>query len=382
MNMSRIALSAFASVLVAGSLVSCTKAAEPAAPAAEPAAEPAPAPAAEAAAPAIDPKAVAVRIDGEDAILVKDIEDALEQQIARYRQMIPADKLAEVRKDLRERIVDGMVTEFILKKASSKTDFTATDAARNDFIANMTRGQFKDVESFLPVAGFPKDELLAKIDESLKIQAFLSTATNSLPALTEADAKAKFDEVVAAHPEAVQQPEEVEASHILVKVEKDAAEDVVEAAKKKIEGIRERALAGEDFAKLAEENSDCPSGKRAGGSLGFFGHGQMVPEFDEAAFAQEKGVVGPVVKTDFGFHIIKVTDKHEAKTLAFEDVKEGILRSLEAERTEKAIQGRIEEIRGAAKVEMLEKAVVSEPVEVKPAAPAEEKPAEPAGEAL
>ena len=88
----------------------------------------------------------------------------------------------------------------------------------------------------------------------------------------------------------------VNAAHILVKGEDKAKE------------LLERINAGESFAELAREFSDCPSGKR-GGELGFFGRGQMVREFELAAFDGEKGsVVGPV-KTQFGWHLIKVLDK-------------------------------------------------------------------------
>ncbi|MEA5037590.1 Foldase protein PrsA 1 [bioreactor metagenome] len=87
----------------------------------------------------------------------------------------------------------------------------------------------------------------------------------------------------------------VKASHILVKTESEAKE------------IMQKIKAGDDFAKLAKLYSQCPSGN-AGGDLGYFGKGQMVKPFEEACFKANAGdVVGPV-KTQFGWHIIKVTD--------------------------------------------------------------------------
>ncbi|MCK9580612.1 MAG: peptidyl-prolyl cis-trans isomerase [Methanoregula sp.] len=86
------------------------------------------------------------------------------------------------------------------------------------------------------------------------------------------------------------------ASHILVKTEQQATQ------------IMKRLTDGEDFAAVAKRFSGCPSGK-AGGDLGWFGKGQMVPEFEKVAFEEEVGkVVGPI-KTQFGFHVIKVTGK-------------------------------------------------------------------------
>ena len=90
--------------------------------------------------------------------------------------------------------------------------------------------------------------------------------------------------------------QQARASHILVKTEDECNR------------LLKRINEGEDFAEVAKRFSKCPSAKK-GGDLGYFGKGQMVPEFETVAFANEKGcVVGPV-KTQFGFHIIKVTDR-------------------------------------------------------------------------
>ncbi len=89
---------------------------------------------------------------------------------------------------------------------------------------------------------------------------------------------------------------EVNAAHILVKSEEEA------------DGLMEKINSGESFANLAQEHSQCPSGKR-GGDLGWFGRGKMVREFEKASFDAEKGsVVGPI-KTQFGWHLIKVLGK-------------------------------------------------------------------------
>jgi len=87
-------------------------------------------------------------------------------------------------------------------------------------------------------------------------------------------------------------PNEVHCVHILVKTEKEA------------NAVLERLKKGEKFANIAREVSICPSGKR-GGDLGTFGRGKMAKEFEQAAFALQKGQISPIVKTKFGFHIIK-----------------------------------------------------------------------------
>lgn len=91
------------------------------------------------------------------------------------------------------------------------------------------------------------------------------------------------------------------------------------SAKATIKEIREKLLKGGDFAALAAEFSVCPSGKN-GGELGTFGRGQMVAEFEQAAFGQEVGVIGPIIETEFGYHIVKVTGKTESDTPAEDTV--------------------------------------------------------------
>mgnify|MGYP005961198873 CR=1 FL=1 len=126
--------------------------------------------------------------------------------------------------------------------------------------------------------------------------------------ITDEDAQAYYD----ANKEKFQKPETVSAKHILMDTE-----DTLETIKKDIEN---GVITFEDAAK---ENSTCPSGQK-GGDLGEFGRGQMVKEFEDAAFAAEIGhVVGPV-KTQFGYHLIKVEDKKDAETSVYEDVADTI----------------------------------------------------------
>jgi len=114
-------------------------------------------------------------------------------------------------------------------------------------------------------------------------------------------------------------PESAHVRHILVSVNKDDTDKIKKEKKAKIENIRKQLLNGGDFAELARKNSDCPS-KEAGGELNIQ-KGQTVKEFDEAVFLQEKNAIGPVVTTEFGYHVIQVLDRKPAKTIALNEVK-------------------------------------------------------------
>ncbi len=130
------------------------------------------------------------------------------------------------------------------------------------------------------------------------------------------------------------------ASHILFKLEgKDEAE-----VRKQAEAVLARVKAGEDFAKLANQYTDEEVGKTRGGDLDFFGRGQMAKEFEESAFALKPGQISDIVKTSFGLHIIKTTDRKPAATRPLEEVKSQIEDQMKWERAQSAGQRLAEEL--------------------------------------
>ncbi|HUR33530.1 MAG TPA: peptidyl-prolyl cis-trans isomerase [Vicinamibacterales bacterium] len=125
-------------------------------------------------------------------------------------------------------------------------------------------------------------------------------------------------------------PEQVRASHVLLKTEgKDDA-----AVKARAEEVLKEARGGADFAELAKKYSEDDSNSKNGGDLDYFGRGRMVPEFDAAAFAMEVGQISDVVKTQFGYHIIKLTDKKPGVTRPLEEVKQQLTDQLQSERAQ------------------------------------------------
>jgi peptidyl-prolyl cis-trans isomerase D len=120
------------------------------------------------------------------------------------------------------------------------------------------------------------------------------------------------------------EPKKVKARHILLKVAKTDPPEKEQAVKKRAEELLQKLKNKEDFAKLAEKNSEDPGSAAKGGDLGYFKQGDMVKPFEEAAFALKPGQLSELVRTPYGFHIIRVEDVKEAHTKTFEDVK-GIL---------------------------------------------------------
>jgi peptidyl-prolyl cis-trans isomerase C len=145
-------------------------------------------------------------------------------------------------------------------------------------------------------------------------------------------------------------PETVRARHILVSRVPEDTEKTLTEKKAKAEDLRKKLVGGADFADLAAKNSDCPS-KQAGGDLGTFARGQMVKPFEDAAFSQEKNAIGPVVETDFGFHIIQVLDHQASQVVKLDaDTKQRISTYLESEKRKSAFDGIVKGLKAAANI--------------------------------
>ena len=145
-------------------------------------------------------------------------------------------------------------------------------------------------------------------------------AVAKLLAERDADVRALYD----GRAEEFNTPEQARARHILLRVAEDAGEAEVEAVEARARELRARLAAGEEFAALAAEASDDPGSKASGGDLGYFRRGQMVPAFDAAAFSLEPGVVSEPVRTEYGFHLIRVEDRKAAESRDYASVREDL----------------------------------------------------------
>jgi len=166
-----------------------------------------------------------------------------------------------------------------------------------------------------------------------------------------------------------QVPEQVRAAHVLV-APKGRSDD---EARQRAEEVRAKALAGADFAKLAQEYSDDPSAKTNQGDLGFFGRGKMLPEFEEAAFALTKaGEISPVVKTRFGYHVIRFVDRTPARLKPFEEVRDTLVRQLQDSYVTDRMQEYLSAIRNDKSIKLNTEAIdalVIQPPKAAPPAP-------------
>jgi peptidyl-prolyl cis-trans isomerase C len=161
------------------------------------------------------------------------------------------------------------------------------------------------------------------------------------------------DEDVAAfyeeNPEMFAVPEQVHARHIIIAADQNADEATASAARAKAEAARERALAGEDFAELARELSEGPTAEN-GGDLGFFPHAMMEPEFADAAFALEPGEISDIIRSRYGFHVIKLEERRPAGTPSLDQVSDQIRLMIGQRKTARAVGELITQLREQATI--------------------------------
>ena len=192
--------------------------------------------------------------------------------------------------------------------------------AQRLFLLDAQRNLYEREQAF-------KDQLAA-VKEQLLMEYAISKCVESVR-LTEEEVRAYYD----SHKEEMTEGETVNASHILVDSEEKATE------------LLAAINAGEiSFEDAARDNSSCPSSAQ-GGNLGDFGRGQMVPEFDTACFEMEEGEVRGPVKTQFGYHLIRLNKKNAAEALSYNDVRAQLYEQLTREKQQAAYQSKINQLK-------------------------------------
>ncbi len=260
-------------------------------------------------------------------------------------RQIPPDALPPAEKARGYRaILEEMIKEKLIEKRSG--DVKVTDAEVTDTFKKFTAsiGSEEEVKSQLAASGQTIEKVRESIRSSLRQDHWIEAEIAKAGGVTDKDA----EEFYKKNTDKFVNPPQVRASHILVKVAADAKPETVIEKEKAAQAISARVKKGEDFAKLAKEISEDPTAKDNSGDLDFFGKDQMVPEFSTAAFAMKKGEISDPVRSSFGFHVIKLTDRKEAETVPLATVKPRVLEFLKGQKAETLKQ----EIRDKAKVEI------------------------------
>jgi parvulin-like peptidyl-prolyl isomerase len=290
-----------------------------------------------------------IKVNGE-TIPDAAIQYEFDRLVRFYSDHMSPAKIKEQTAMLRKRAADQAVGAKLLFLEAERLDIRVSpdevDARVNQLIAQA--GGAARFEELLRKQNLGVETIRAGIERGRRVDLLVERATSEVSEPTEAELQAHF----AAHEEEYAKPERAQAQHILVKPESDtpAAHD---AAKAKLLDIRRRLEQGAKFAELAAAYSDCPSGRKAGGSLGWVSRGMMVPEFDEALFALRVGELSGVVKTGFGYHLVHKTAQEPGGPATLADVSNRIRDFLRHVRRGEALSAYVNELRAKATVEGL-----------------------------
>ena len=251
-------------------------------------------------------------------VSLADFEEELRGQMLRRKLQSLVTDAVRVTPEEAER-------EFRRNNEQVKLEYVVVDAARH-------RGEIQTTDEELK-ARFEAEKESYRTPEQRSVSYALidAQALQSRVSVTESDVEAYYRE----HSDQFRQEEQACASHILVKVKANPADKQGHddaAALKLAQGLLEKAKAGEDFAQLARQSSEDPGSKDGGGDLGCFERGRMVPEFENAAFSLEPGQLSDVIKTQHGYHVIRLRSRVEAGTRPLAEVQPVVRASLQAQR--------------------------------------------------
>ncbi|MDD5170339.1 MAG: peptidylprolyl isomerase, partial [Syntrophales bacterium] len=257
-------------------------------------------------------------------------------------------RLSQVRPEVRRQIIDYFIVNNLLNNEIRRLQIQIADREIKEAMETL-KGSLPSgvtMEDMMKKNKISQKELKQKVVTGLSVRKLVSMQPLSKTKITDKD----IGNFYRKNPDKFKIPELVHARHILVAVNK--VDDVAAKAKKKekAEGIRKQLLSGGDFAEMAKMGSDCPS-KDNGGDLGQFARGQMVKPFDDAAFNQKKDEIGPVVETEFGYHIIQVLDRTASRMQPLDkNTKAKILAYLQQQKDHEAYNALMNQLKTKAKI--------------------------------
>lgn len=303
----------------------------------------------------VEPKRVAETAADAVAVTVNGVAVTEKEVDADFKKMtaqMPAAFIEQNKVKFRQQILDRIIAIRLIDEKIKAARIVVTEEEVLDQIKEIAAQQGVSVEEFkkmLQSRGMDYDEWGQQIRWGVMLGKLVEAESGDQLKITENDANNFYTSNI----QRFETPEQVRASHILIKPVTDPNIDPNEAKAKALakaqDLLKQVKEEGADFAELAKANSDCPS-KAKGGDLGLFGGGRMVPAFDKVAFTLKVNEVSDVVQTQFGYHIIKVTDKKEASRKTFEQAKDEIIKMLSQRKQRELFTKYLEKLKAEAKI--------------------------------
>ncbi len=239
-------------------------------------------------------------------------------------------------------------TKLLMDEAARRNDEVSEEEIEEQLGKVVEQvGGMQAFQKALEQQNIDETQFREQLRQGRRIDRLVQDAVKSVADPTEDELKKYYEE----HKDEFEKGEQVLAQHILISPDGSEESSKVDAHEK-ITQIKERVAGGADFSDEAATHSMCPSGKE-GGSLGWFGRGMMVPEFDQAVFSMSVGDVSDIIETQFGYHLIYKTDHEQGSAATYEQARPKILELLRHSKRGAAVTGFVESLKQKATVEYI-----------------------------
>ncbi len=295
------------------------------------------------------PGDVIVTVDGE-GITHGEIMQAAQMQMRQLSSQVPQQQLAQMYGQVYQSMTESLIANVLLKKAAENSSLAISDAEVDEEIAKIKAGapEGQSLEDALAANNVEFSQWKEDLRSQMLVGKLVEDKTAGVAEATDAEATAFYQENI----DQFKTPEAVSASHILIGFDEEDTDEMKDQKMTDLIKLREKIVAGETtFEAAATEHSSCPSSAQ-GGSLGTFGRGQMVPEFEETAFSMKPNDISGIVETQFGYHLIKVTDRQAEGTRSFEEVKDQLKNYLTSQNKQKALVAYVDGLKEKASIVM------------------------------
>lgn len=293
------------------------------------------------------PVGIAAKVNGVE-IKESRLQRALEGYMKEKGRNVGAIRNPRAYDKLRNEILDILIGQELLWSAAKKDKVISSDE-EVERAFNQFKAKFKQESDFVTVLerdGYTKKTYREELRQRLSAKKWVDEKVFGKIEVKDKEVHEFYKE----NEKRFVMPEQVRARHILMTVKPDADKKTIKKAKATLAKLKKKLKKGESFEKLAKENSQGPSAPN-GGDLGYFGRGAMVKPFEEAVFKLKVGEVSDVVKTQFGYHLIKLEDKQAERKLPEAEVSERVRQHLHRQKSEQALQDTLKSLKEKAKIE-------------------------------
>ncbi len=289
-------------------------------------------------------------VNGE-VILLDEYQKKTELFIDQYKKIAKEKDLESKIGEIKKEILNQMIDEKLMFQEAEKKKIKISKRKIEKGVDSV-KERFSGEEEFkkeLKRQKITQKEFKEKISKQLMVMELIDMSVRSK--ISEPTA-AEIEEFYKKNKDKMVEPEGVRVRHILIPVSDDATKSQKASALKKIKEAQKKLKKGDDFGEVAKEYSKDPASSKRGGDLGFFVRGEMVPEFEKASFALNVGQTSDIVKTKFGYHIIKCEEKRARQKKILEEVKDNLKNLIFRQKMEEKYEKWIKALRNKANIKI------------------------------